>query len=47
MHRERSAKGVVQQGTPAWKVIMEHVLMAGVVIVLTQYLGDWIAATFA
>ena len=36
-----------QQGSPPWKVITEHLVIAGLVIVLTHYLGDWIAATFA
>ena len=30
-----------------WQVVMEHVLIAGVVIVLTHYVGQWIAETFA
>ncbi|MBU0686871.1 MAG: VIT1/CCC1 transporter family protein [Candidatus Margulisbacteria bacterium] len=30
-----------------WKVVGEHVMIALVVIVLTHYVGDWIAATFS
>ena len=30
-----------------WQVVMEHVLIAGVVILLTHYVGQWIAKTFA
>ncbi|MDD5342652.1 MAG: hypothetical protein PHH01_03555 [Patescibacteria group bacterium] len=29
-----------------WKVISEHVLITGLVVVLSYYLGDWIAFTF-
>lgn len=29
------------------KVIAEHVVIAGVVIILTHYVGDWIAKTFS
>jgi len=32
-----------QQRIPRWKVAMEHVLIAGVVVVLTHYVGKWIA----
>jgi VIT1/CCC1 family predicted Fe2+/Mn2+ transporter len=28
-----------------WKVVLEHVFIAGVVIVLTHYVGQWIADT--
>lgn len=34
-----------QQRIPRWKVVMEHVLIAGVVIILTHYVGQWIADT--
>jgi vacuolar iron transporter family protein len=34
-----------QQRIPRWKVVMEHVLIAGVVVVLTHYVGQWIAET--
>lgn len=34
-----------QQRIPRWKVVMEHVLVAGVVVVLTHYVGAWIADT--
>ncbi len=30
----------------SWKVIMEHLVIALVVIVITHYVGDWIAITF-
>jgi VIT1/CCC1 family predicted Fe2+/Mn2+ transporter len=29
-------------GEPAWKIIGEHVLIAGVVVVITHWLGDWL-----
>jgi VIT1/CCC1 family predicted Fe2+/Mn2+ transporter len=34
-----------QQRIPWWTVVMEHVLIAGVVVVLTHYVGEWIAHT--
>jgi VIT1/CCC1 family predicted Fe2+/Mn2+ transporter len=34
-----------QQRIPRWKVVMEHVLIAGVVVVLTHYVGEWIGDT--
>jgi VIT1/CCC1 family predicted Fe2+/Mn2+ transporter len=34
-----------QQRIPPWKVVMEHVLIAGIVIVLTDYVGRWMADT--
>jgi VIT1/CCC1 family predicted Fe2+/Mn2+ transporter len=36
----------VRQAVPPWKVIGEHLMIAGVVIALTHLLGDWVAATF-
>jgi len=33
------------QGISRWKVVLEHVFIAGVVIVLTHYVGQWIADT--
>lgn len=30
----------------AWKVIIEHLLIAIIVIIITHYLGDWIGKTF-
>ncbi len=35
------------RGEPAWHVIGEHLLIAGVVVVLTHYIGDWVATAFA
>ncbi len=35
-----------EQGARPWPVIMEHVLIALVVITITHYIGDWIGATF-
>ena len=35
-----------QRKTP-WKVVAEHVFIALIVIVITHYVGDWIALTFA
>src|SRR6478735_5803650 len=32
-----------QQRIPQWKVVLEHVFIAGVVVVLTHYVGEWIA----
>ena len=30
----------------AWKVVAEHLLIALVVIIITHFVGDWIAVTF-
>ena len=35
-----------EQKVKPWKVIMEHLVIALVVIVITHYVGDWISATF-
>jgi VIT1/CCC1 family predicted Fe2+/Mn2+ transporter len=35
-----------RQAVPPWKVIGEHLMIAGLVIALTHLLGDWVAATF-
>jgi VIT1/CCC1 family predicted Fe2+/Mn2+ transporter len=36
-----------RQDPRPWRVVLEHVAIAGVVIVSTHYLGDWIRASFA
>lgn len=33
-------------GESPFKVVMEHLLIASAVIVITHYLGDWVAQTF-
>ncbi len=35
-----------EQKANPWKVITEHLIIALVVIVITHYLGDWIASRF-
>jgi len=35
-----------EQRAKPWKVIMEHLLIALVVISITHYVGDWIGSTF-
>ncbi len=35
-----------QQKAKPWKVVMEHLLIALIVIGITNYVGDWIGATF-
>jgi VIT1/CCC1 family predicted Fe2+/Mn2+ transporter len=35
-----------QQKKKTWKVILEHILIALLVIGITHYAGDWIGATF-
>ncbi len=35
-----------QQQKKIWKVVMEHILIALIVIGITHYVGDWIGATF-
>ena len=34
------------QDTKPWKVVLEHLMIALVVIVITHYVGDWIGKTF-
>lgn len=34
------------QRTATWKVIGEHLLILTAVIIITHYVGDWVAATF-
>jgi hypothetical protein len=34
------------QGVPSWKVIGEHLVIAGAVITTTHFVGDWVAVTF-
>lgn len=36
-----------EQKANPWKVVMEHVGIALLVIVITHYLGDWISRTFS
>ena len=36
-----------EQKTKPWKVIIEHILIALTVIVITHYVGNWIRSTFA
>ncbi|MCK4689780.1 MAG: hypothetical protein KAT41_05750, partial [Candidatus Marinimicrobia bacterium] len=35
-----------EQKIKPWKVIVEHLLIALVVIIITHYIGDWIGSTF-
>jgi VIT1/CCC1 family predicted Fe2+/Mn2+ transporter len=35
-----------EQKVKPWKVIMEHLLIALVVITITHYVGDWVGSTF-
>ena len=35
-----------EQEVKPWKVVMEHLIIALVVIVITHYVGDWIRLTF-
>jgi len=35
-----------EQKIKAWKVILEHLVIALIVIVITHYIGDWIRSTF-
>ena len=35
-----------EQKVKPWKVIVEHILIALVVIIITHYIGDWIGSTF-
>ncbi len=35
-----------KQKSKAWKAVVEHLIIASIVIVLTHFIGDWIALTF-
>ena len=35
-----------EQEKEPWKVVMEHLIIALVVIVMTHYVGDWVGSTF-
>jgi len=35
-----------QQDVKPWKVIIEHLIIASIVIVATHYIGDWIGSAF-
>lgn len=36
-----------EQKAKPWKVVMEHLIIALVVIVTTHYFGDWVGSTFS
>jgi len=35
-----------EQGVKPWKVVIEHLVIALVVIIITHYAGGWISSTF-
>ncbi len=35
-----------EQQVKPWKVILEHLVIAFVVIVITHYVGDWVSGVF-
>jgi VIT1/CCC1 family predicted Fe2+/Mn2+ transporter len=35
-----------QREVKSWKVIVEHLLIAGLVVIITHFVGDWIGSTF-
>ena len=35
-----------EQGVKPWKVVIEHLVIALAVIIITHYVGDWISRTF-
>jgi len=35
-----------EQGAKSWKVVMEHLVIALIVIVTAHYVGDWISSIF-
>lgn len=37
----------VARGEPVWQVIGEHILITGIVIVSTHFIGEWVAVVFA
>ena len=36
-----------EQKVKPWRVVMEHLIIALIVIVITHYVGDWIGSTFS
>lgn len=36
-----------ERKTKPWKVVVEHLIIAVLVIVITHYVGNWISSTFA
>jgi VIT1/CCC1 family predicted Fe2+/Mn2+ transporter len=36
----------VEKGEERWKVVAEHIIIAIVVIMITHYVGDWVAVAF-
>lgn len=35
-----------ERGQRPWRIIMEHLVIALIVIIVTHYVGDWIGSTF-
>lgn len=35
-----------EQKTKPWKIILEHLIIALIVVIITHYVGDWISSTF-
>ena len=35
-----------EQKEKSWKIVMEHLIIALLVVVVTHYIGDWIGTTF-
>jgi VIT1/CCC1 family predicted Fe2+/Mn2+ transporter len=35
-----------QQKKKAWKVVLEHLIIALIVVIITHYIGDWVSSTF-
>jgi len=35
-----------QQKKKPWKVVLEHLVIALIVIIITHFIGDWVSATF-
>ncbi|MHA1270343.1 MAG: VIT1/CCC1 transporter family protein [Candidatus Helarchaeota archaeon] len=36
-----------QKKTKAWKAVIEHLIIAIVVVIITHFIGDWVALTFS
>jgi len=35
-----------EQRAKPWKVVMEHLIIALAVIIITHYVGDWVSSVF-
>ncbi len=46
VENDNNLKIAKEQKADPWKVILEHLTIALVVVTITHYVGDWISSTF-